>query len=241
MKSTPTLSVLRNIFYCFEWASGILAGLVLVLSWVVAPHALSRPKTGNGVSGWGPPIYRFAFSLEPLQTAPVEYRGTTNDSVMVTNLRADVLVSRAESSSRLLTFLRWRSATGSLLLGLTCAIFSLMRRLFDHVKKGEAFSSQSVRLIRLMGWSCFVYAAAASILNSALDWWIAGDLRQHLMIKDLNTGFLSADTEDGFNIFFSQLHLKLDLTTVLIGLIAIALAEVFRQGMLMKEESELTV
>lgn len=241
MKTPRTLSFLRSTFFFFEWASGVFALFILVFSLVFAPYVLSTPRTGPGVSGWGPPIYRFQFSLSPFQTAPVEYHGAAQGSVMVTNLRADVLVSSAEYPSRLLTFLRWRSVTASLLLGLMCAIFSLVRRLFDNVKRGEAFSRQSVRLIRWMGWSCIIFAVTESLLNSVLDWWIAADLRQHLMIKGLDTVFLSADTEGGFNFFLGQLHLKLDLTTVFIGLIAFAIAEVFRQGVAMKEESELTI
>lgn len=244
MKTSRVVSVLRNTFCFLEWASAIFAVLIVVLSWVVAPYALaapSTPKIGSGVSGWGPPIYRFRFDLPPLQTAAVDYRGTSNGSVMVTNLSAELLVSQAENPSRLLTFLRWRSMASSLLLALLCAIFSLVRRLFDNVKIGEAFSLKSVQLIRLMGWCCLISSITASVLNSVLDWSIASDLRQHLAINGLSTGFLSADTEGGINFFFGQLHLKLDLSTLLIGLLAFALAEVFRQGVLMKEEHELTV
>jgi len=79
------------------------------------------------------------------------------------------------------------------------------------------------------------------VVASTLDSLIARDLRQHLTFERLKTAFAPADTAHGINFYFNQLHLKLDLTTLGIALLAFVLAEVFRQGVLLKQENDLTV
>jgi hypothetical protein len=235
MKSLRVLSFLRNSFYFLEWASAILAILLIVQCWILAPFELSTP--GLRV---GPPIYKFQFELEPPLSSLV-YHGTTTGNVWVTNFRADVLIGQAPTPSTLLNFYRWRATSNSLLLLMSCAIFSLVRRLFDNVKQGDVFSFRSVQQIRLMGWCFLLYSAVASLMNSALDWFIARDLLQHISIAGLRTAFVSADYEGGMNFWVNQLHIKLDLTSVFMALLAFALSEVFRQGLLLRQENELTV
>jgi len=236
MKSSRLLSFLRNSFFFLEWMSAIFAVLLLVISLIIAPYILSTPGRGTLAE----PIYRLKFDLLP-PLMPVAYHGPSGGTVELQNLRADVIVKQSAIPGTLLNFVRLRSASDCLLLILACAVFSQLRRLFDNVKRGEAFSLASVQLIRMIGWCCLGYAAAASVAACALDWLIARDLRQHLTLEHLSTGFISADVSGAINFYFGQLHLTLDVTTLGVALLAFVLAEVFRQGVRLKQENELTV
>lgn len=235
MKSTRLLSFLRNSFFFLEWMSAVFAVLALVMSLVIAPYLVSTP----GMQ-WSSPIYKLKFDLQP-PPAPVPYHGSSAGTVLLQDLQGNVIVQQSANPGTLLGFIRLREASDCLLLILACAIFSQLRQLFDNVKLGEAFSLKSVQLIRMIGWCCLGYAAAASAAGSVLDWLISRDLRQHLTFDHIRTGFASADTAGGMNFYFGQQHLKLDFTTLWIALLAFVLAEVFRQGVLLKQDHDLTV
>jgi len=236
MKPSRLLSVLRNSLYILEWTSGVFAAFLLAIGFVLAPYYTSIPGLQLDM-----PIYWLKFDLQPpLQL--MAYQDSSAGTVLLQNVQGAIIVQQSANPGPLLNFVRLRTASNCLLLFLACAIFSQLRRLFDNVKRGEAFSLASVQLIRMIGWCCLGYAAVASVVASALDWLIGRDLRQHLAVGHLTTNFASADTAGGINFYFSELlHLRLDLTTLLAALLAFVLAEVFRQAVLLRQESELTV
>jgi len=235
MKSSRLLSVLRNSLFFLEWMSAVFAVFLLALGLAFAPYFVSTPGLTLGM-----PIYRLKFDLQP-PLQPLPYQGSSAGTVLLQNVQGDIIVQQSANPGTLLNFVRLRIASSCLLLILACAIFSQLRRLFDNVKRGEAFSLASVQLIRMIGWCCLGYAAAASVVASALDWLIGRDLRQHLALGRLTTSFASADGAGGIDFHFDELHLRLDLTTLWIALLAFVLAEVFRQAVLLKQENELTV
>jgi len=235
MKSFPLLSFLRNSFLFLEWTSMILAVFTVVWSLILLPYVVSTP---------GPtfpkPIYRLQFEPQP-SLPPMAFNDGAGGTVALQNVSGDLVVKQAANSSTLLTLLRLRYAYDCLRFILGCAIFSLLRRLFDNVKLGEAFSLKSVQLIRRIGWTFAGYAVAASLLASVLDWVIGHDLRQHLTLDHLRTAFVSADPIGGLSIFINELHVTLDLTIVGGALLTFVLAEVFRQGVLLQQDHDLTV
>ena len=235
MKSVPLLSFLCNSFLFLEWTSAIFAVFMVVFSLTILPYVLSTPGLTYNV-----PIYRLQFEPQP-SLPPMAYQGAAGGTVALLNVSGDLVVQQAANSSTLLTLVRLRAAYNSLGLVLACAIFSLLRRLFDNVKLGKAFSLKSVQLIRWIGW-CFVgYAVVASLLASVLDWVIGHDLRQHLTLDHLRTSFVSADAIGGLSFAFNELHVTLDLTIIGVALLAFVLAEVFRQGVLLQQDHDLTV
>ncbi len=235
MKPSRLLSFLRNSFLFLEWTSAVFAVLLLVLGLLLAPYFVSTPGLTFDM-----PIYRLKFSLPP-PLQPMRYDGVSTGTVVLQNIQGDLVVQQAANPSRLLTFVRMRTVSRCLLLILACAIFSLLRRLFDNVKQGEAFSFKSVRQIRGIGWCCLSYAAVTSLVFSVLDWLIARDLREHLTIGNLNTAFVAANEPGSMNFFLNEKHLSLNLTVLWIALLAFVFAEIFRQGMRLKQENDLTI
>ena len=235
MKSSRLLSFLRSSFFFLEWTSAVCAVFLLALGLILAPYFLSTPGLTLNM-----PIYRLKFDLQP-PLPPMAYHGASGGTVVLQDVQGNMIVQQAANPGTLLNFVRLRTASSCLLLILACAVFSLLRRLFDNVKQGEAFSLKSVQLIRMIGWCCLGYAAVASVVASALDWLIARDLHQHLTLGYLRTEFVAANVDGDINFFFNRWHLQLDLPTLGIALLAFVLAEVFRQGVLLKQENELTV
>ncbi len=235
MKPNRLLSILRTSLFCCEWLAVILAVMLLATAFILLPYIVGTPGLTFDL-----PVYRLKFDLQP-SMPPLAYHGTSRGTVVLENVQGDLIVQDSDNPGALLKFVRWRAASGCLFLILGGAIFSLLRRLCDNVRRGDAFSLRSVRYIRGIGWCCLAYCAVGSLVSSALDTLIGSDLRQHLAVGRIRTDFVSADVAGGINFFFNQYHLNLDLTTLGIALFAFVFAAVFRQGVLLREDSALTV
>ena len=238
MKTTPVLTVLRHSLRIIEWLAAIAAVLIVVSVWVLAPYALTTPGSHSVSVG---PLYRF--ELAPAADAPLHYdagNGST-ETITLGNCEADVFLSGGSTSSQLFKYLRWRSASAALLLALICALVSCLRLLCDRVSSGEAFSDASVRLLRRFAWCCFGYTAAAALFTGVLDHWIGEALRRHVTPTGFQTSFAPARFGGGLNFSIPGTHFQLDVTTLALGLFALVLSEVFRQGVILREDSELTV
>ncbi len=117
------------------------------------------------------------------------------------------------------------------------ALFDLLRRLFRNVGRGNSFTPQSVRLVQIVGAALIVF----SLISAVGEIWFAhamyAYLTEHTQITISGTSVHLPPAEHmpslgrfpfGSSVFFS-------------GLLVLALAEVFRQGLALKRESDLTV
>ncbi len=115
-------------------------------------------------------------------------------------------------------------------------LFDLLRRLFRNVGRGESFSRQSVYLVQGLGASLIVYSLVSAFAES---WFLQATfayLAQHAVVTVSGTslrlpaphGFSMPHGTGGSPVFFS-------------GLLVLALSEVFRQGLALKNENDLTV
>jgi Protein of unknown function (DUF2975) len=118
------------------------------------------------------------------------------------------------------------------------ALFELLRQLFRNVGRGESFTRQNVRLVQIIGLSLMVF----SLVFAAAENWFAqamySYLAQHAVLSvsgtplHLPTSHHISINGNGFPfgtpLFFS-------------GLLVLALSEVFRQGLVLKSENDLTV
>jgi hypothetical protein len=230
------LKLLRRLCAFFEFASVILGCLILVEGFIVVPFNASTPGQKASES-----IYEFQFDLVP-PTGHLLSTGNGGDAVRISNLRGTVAVDQAAMPSPLLSFVRWHAASLALNAALAALIFGLLRRLFENVKAGEVFSAKSVRQIRQIGWSLLGYALIRMGVGSVLDYYISTYLAAHVELHGITTSFLSPPSGDfDANVLFGHVHFRLSLNCVFWGLCMFALAEVFRQGLLLREENELTV
>jgi hypothetical protein len=117
------------------------------------------------------------------------------------------------------------------------ALFELLRRLFRNVGLGESFTPQSVRLVQVVGGALIVFSLISAVGESWFGHAMYAYLVEHTQIAISGSPVrlppsgklqLLSDYPFGRPAFFS-------------GLLVLALAEVFRQGLALQRESDLTV
>jgi Protein of unknown function (DUF2975) len=118
------------------------------------------------------------------------------------------------------------------------ALFELLRRLFRNVGRGESFSPQSVRLVQVVGGSLIVFAFVTAVAESWFAYAMYDYLEQYTQftISGTPVQLPPADRPPwlGYESPFGSAEL-------LAGLLVLALAEVFRQGLALQRDNELTI
>jgi len=117
------------------------------------------------------------------------------------------------------------------------ALFELLRRLFRNVGRGDSFTPQSVRLVQSIGVALIVFWLVSGLAES---WFVHAAwnyLSQHTEIAVSGAPVRLPTATD--HRWFGQIAV---FDWVLFsGLLVLALAEVFRQGLALKRDADLTV
>ena len=118
-------------------------------------------------------------------------------------------------------------------------LFDLLRRLFRNVGRGDSFTRQSVYLVQIVGATLIVYAIAAAIAENLLANAVLAYLAQHAVVTLSGTALhLPAPQGRGFP---GGIPGSLASPVFFCGFLVLALSEVFRQGLAIKNEHDLTV
>jgi len=117
------------------------------------------------------------------------------------------------------------------------ALFELLRRLFRNVGRGESFTPQSVRLVQVVGGALIIFSLISAVGESWFAHAMYAYLTEHTQFAISGT---SVRLPPAVN---TQLVVRLTFGSpvFLSGLLVLALAEVFRQGLALQRESDLTV
>jgi len=118
-------------------------------------------------------------------------------------------------------------------------VFELLRRLFRNVGRGESFTQPTLRLVQILGVSLIVYSLVSAIAETWFVHAMYAYLVQNAQIAISGSPVhlpqshnvrisIGNDFPFGTPFFFS-------------GLLVLALSEVFRQGLALKRENDLTV
>lgn len=118
------------------------------------------------------------------------------------------------------------------------ALFELLRRLFRNVGRGDSFTPQSVRLVQIVGGSLIVFALLSALAESWFAYAMYGYLVDHmqLVISGTPVQLPPAERPPWFGY-----ESPLGSPEFLAGLLVLALAEVFRQGLALQRDNDLTV
>lgn len=118
-------------------------------------------------------------------------------------------------------------------------LFDLLRRMFRNVGRGESFTQRTLRLVQFIGASLLVFSLVEAAAEGWFQFAVLNYLSQHAVLVISGTAvhlppmheFTMSDGGSfpfGTPIFFT-------------GLLVLALSEVFRQGLVLKSENDLTV
>ena len=116
------------------------------------------------------------------------------------------------------------------------ALFEVLRRLFRNVGRGDSFTPQSVRLVQIIGFLLIGFSIVAGLAGSLFASAAYDYFAQHTQIAVSGTPVRlpAAGSHPSFSLMFSK-------PMLFSGLLVLALSEVFRQGLALQRENDLTV
>lgn len=115
-------------------------------------------------------------------------------------------------------------------------LFGLMRRLFANVGRGESFTRQNVRLVQLIGFSLLVYSLVSAVAQGCFEYAMFDFLSHHATFEVSGAAF-RLPQPGNVSISFGEGGSPYFFT----GLLVLALSEVFRQGLALKNDADLTI
>jgi hypothetical protein len=232
-RNTPLLvHSLRAIFGLLRWFFAI--GLV------AAPISLiSLPTLGHNI--WHD-VVEVQFVPSSADYAP-ERDGHHPAGIEIQRLTAKLDLTDADAAGpALVRTVRW-----TLFLTIFCSsllsliMCELLWRLCRNAEKQEFFTEENLKLVRSLGSVIVGLVLLVGAIRTWNSWWITRQIEQHLTFGSLKLpirGPMGPIARFWDTIFR---HLNLDWSFLIIGLLVLALAEVFRQGLALKREADLTV
>lgn len=130
-------------------------------------------------------------------------------------------------------------------------LFDLLRRLFRNVSRGQSFTQPNLRLVQGIGVSLLVFSIVAAVAESWFHHALFSYLSQHAWLTVSGTT-IHLPPQPDFTVgghahftakaeFSSGGGFPFGTPIFFTGLLVLALSEVFRQGLALKSENDLTV
>jgi hypothetical protein len=218
----------------FRWVFTVLAVLAVLGALVVTIAILIDPKVPAGAH-FGP------VTLDLLgQPGTVVLRPAGSDSDFIVTALRGSLILLIEKAGGLIEVIKHYGLPLVLMNTIFFAVlFDLLRRLFRNVGRGDSFTPQTIRLVQYLGGSLLVFSVASAFAEHWFGQAAFAYLAQHTVVTVSGTELHLPEMRStiiprphgfpfGSPVFFS-------------GLLVLALSEVFRQGLVLKNENDLTV
>ena len=228
-------SELRKLFGFFRWLNLAL----LVLSPLVL---VTTPRSGSN-SGWRDVTHVY---FDP-RSAPAHISTASGQpaGLSLSTLAGEVRLHDAEAAGPELTRLaRWtRLARQLTLFGLGFLLSHYLWRLCREVERGHVFTESNLALIKRFGASLMVADVVVSGVHTWCQYRIGGYVERHLNFGSLKALATVEETGGLPSLLVRHFrHIYQDGGDLFItGLLVLLLAQVFRQGLALQRDSELTV
>jgi hypothetical protein len=105
-------------------------------------------------------------------------------------------------------------------------VLLFLRRIFGTMAAGKPFVDENIRRIRWIGWLMIIFG----FLNQAVRWGLIWYVHHNVVATGLD-----------LSLQIDQSLVQPDMTMIFLGLVVLALAEVFRYGAGLQADSDLTV
>ena len=163
-------------------------------------------------------------------------------SIQFDHVTGTIDVSRPTDVSSFLKATRGPGVSLFGFVGITIfAMCELLRRLFRNVSRGETFTEANVGNVHKLGVLIIVLTLGGAVLSGWARYEIATYLEANLEVAGVSIDYSPPLDKKGMNIFVGSFPLQVDLAGLLMGVTVLALGEAFRQGLKLKEETDLTI
>jgi hypothetical protein len=218
----------------FRWFFTVFAVLAVLCAAAVCLAILIDPHLPAGTH-FGPLTVDFLG-----QPGTVGLRPANGDfDFTVTALRGSIVLFVAKAGGLIELLKHYGLPLVLMNLIFFAVLFDLLRRLFRNVGRGESFTLQSVRLVQGLGGALIFFSLASAFAEHWFAEAAFGYFAQHTTVTVSGTALHLPVPRGrmfphvggfpfGSPVFFS-------------GLLVLALSEVFRQGLALKNEHDLTV
>jgi hypothetical protein len=171
------------------------------------------------------------------------------NSTLVLNALHGGLSATVQNTDRLIELLKHYGLPVLILSALFyTALFDLLRRLFRNVGRGESFTRQTVRLVQIIGVSLLAFSIISAFAEGLFHFALYSYLAQNATIFVSGTAIHLPQLQDfthrgqgETSISFGGDGTPFGSPLFFTGLLVLALSEVFRQGLVLKSEHDLTV
>lgn len=159
------------------------------------------------------------------QAAPGALGNSGVPGVVIAQTEGMATFTEPEVAAQAVAAARWPFVVGVLGAGGSgLAILDLLRRMLRSARTGEVFTAANIRRVQAVG--CLLIASG--VLKLASGAWLVSRMAA-FVLQHVPAGHAALDTSSPGDL------------SLLPGLLIVALAEVFRQGLVLKEETQLTV
>jgi len=222
----------RRLFGLLELLSPIVGVMVCVLILAlprISEHAELELELG-------------AVGLMPESGALIAQAGDSKaETISIKNLRGTISVRNPDGGNGILDLTRWSILPLCLVYaGFITVLFDFLRRLFRNVERGESFTERSVHLVHKIGMTIIVFTFLSAAAATWHDHAVSNYLNQHATVQGLKMAF-TVPHDNSFIFGSRQIEFHFSWMGILTGLLVLSLGEVFRQGLALKEENELTI
>ena len=221
----PTSNLITNVRRLFALGRGIT-----VLGAVTIPILIfiQRPDITHDLG---------EVSFKSLARVAKNTADGTNRNVEIENLRGNLSLQLVTPAERTLHRTVWSVTSG---VGLILAFFGChwICRLCRNVENGEVFSDGNLKLVRRFGWLLIAEAVALFAVQLWSAHYVASYINANLSFRGLQVA--SPNSAD-FLSSMAPTSADLAISQIIYGLLVLCLTEVFRQGVKLKQEADLTV
>lgn len=225
----------------FRRLFGFLEILALIGAAIVSVLILALPR----ISDHAKLAFKVGFKvgLVPESGALIVQLGDSKaEAISIENLQGTLLVKNPGVGNDLVALTRWYTLPLVIAYaGFIAVLFDLLRRLFRNVDRGESFTERSAHLVHKIGMTIILF----TLLSAMPAWWhnraIITYLQQHGAIEGVKMTFKAPSANSIIVLSSDQFDIPISWGGILTGLLILSLGEVFRQGLALKQDNELTI
>lgn len=226
------MTVLSKLPKAMRYIFTALCGLSLVAAAAILAVMVFMPQIETQLARHTDKDNSISVNSINIQTAPgllVLHSQDIGKDITITGIKGS-MNWQAKDGKDFLRFVQRSILPVGLIYALGAAFLcELFRRMFAQVERGNCFTEKTIRLVQIVGGVLILFTLAEGAINS----WISCSLVSYLQ-SHVPAGSGSTVSVSGATFSFSGVSL-------LPGLLVLALSEVFRQGLALKRENDLTI